>query len=280
MQPRERFARLSELRVSFREWAGPTPDAPLLVLLHGAFGDSQMWDRFCPVLASLYRILAPDARGHGASDWSAAGWYSIEAQVGDLVELLDALGHEDDIALIGASMGGVTGYNFAARFPDRVRRLVVVDVAPGCFGQSTGAQQPTRGALTQDRFRSVDDAVRARASVYRRPEDPFVREFIERNLTCVRHGELSWRYDIQGIVEGFATGQDPAAQWSQLKQITAPTLILRGRESTLFTSEMAERMRDAIPTSTLREIPDAGHPIPMDQPASFMATVLSFLMEG
>src|SRR5262245_16856552 len=127
---RDRFARLDGLRIHFRDWLGPTPDAPLLVLLHGARGDAHVWDAFGPVLAARYRVIAVDARGHGESDWSPTHDYGVEDHVADVTQLIEALGY-GTASLVGASMGGTTAYSVAALFPDVVERLVLVDISPG-----------------------------------------------------------------------------------------------------------------------------------------------------
>jgi pimeloyl-ACP methyl ester carboxylesterase len=123
---RDRFARLDGLRIHFRHWDGPSDDAPVLVLLHGGMGDAHAWDLFGPVFASHYRVIAPDARGHGESDWSPANQYSPEHQAADLTHLLAALGC-DEVSIVGASMGGWTGYSVAAQFPQLVKKLVIVE---------------------------------------------------------------------------------------------------------------------------------------------------------
>jgi pimeloyl-ACP methyl ester carboxylesterase len=184
----------------------------------------------------------------------------------------------EKVAIVGASMGGATAYNFAARFPQRVTRLVVVDVSPS-LGASTNTEPAAIApALVQDRFESFHDALTTRASIYRRPNDPYVRETIERNVMLLGDGSLSWRYDLHGVLSSFGSAQDHDQQWRLLEQITAPTLLIRGAESKLFTPEHGKRMCRTIPDATLVEIPDAGHPVPIDQPARFLSTLLPFLL--
>lgn len=98
-----------------------------MVLLHGLTASGANWAPVAPVLASRYRVYAPDLRGHGASDWP--GEYRFDSLVADVVGFLDALAL-DRVVLVGHSMGGVVGYLLAARYPERVGALVLEDPPP------------------------------------------------------------------------------------------------------------------------------------------------------
>jgi 3-oxoadipate enol-lactonase len=98
-----------------------------VVLLHALGEASSDWAPVAEALAPSWRVYAPDLRGHGASDWP--GSYTIEQLTTDLATLLDALGL-DRVALCGHSVGGPPAYLYAARYPDRVARLILEDPAP------------------------------------------------------------------------------------------------------------------------------------------------------
>lgn len=112
------------IRLAYRVW-GP-PDAPPLVLLH-ALGESVAdWGGVAPAFAGRWRVYAPDLRGHGRSEWP--GDYSVELMRTDVLGFLDAL-ELSQVDLIGHSMGGLVAYLLAGDHPERVRRLVLEDVA-------------------------------------------------------------------------------------------------------------------------------------------------------
>lgn len=113
------------VRLAYRVWG--EPDAPPMVLLHGLTASGANWAPVAPVLASRYRVYAPDQRGHGTSDWP--GEYSFDALVADVLGFLDALGLAR-VVLVGHSMGGVVAHLFAGRHPERVTALVVEDPPP------------------------------------------------------------------------------------------------------------------------------------------------------
>src|SRR5262249_7132419 len=153
------------------------------------------------------RVIAPDARGHGESDWSERGEYGPAHHAADVVGLLSALGCES-VSIVGQSMGGLTGYNVAARVPELVDKLVVVDISP---------ERNNWPGTPPDRFASVEEAVTARVTDPREREDALLREMVERNLMLMPDGSLSWRYDLDGIRAGIQN-RDADADWNLLDQ--------------------------------------------------------------
>ncbi len=111
------------LAISYREWG--RPDGPVAILLHGLGSDGGSWELVGPTIGERFRCIAPDARGHGDSDW--ADDYSFPALVDDVRAVMDALGVLA-AAVIGHSMGAATGYLLAATHPDQVRALVLEEM--------------------------------------------------------------------------------------------------------------------------------------------------------
>ena len=122
----EQLRTASGLAVSYREWG--RADGPVAILLHGLTSDSSSWELVGPRVGERFRCIAPDARGHGSTDWTDD--YSFAAQRDDVVEVMDALGVLA-AAVIGHSMGAATGYLLAATRPDRVRALVLEEMPTG-----------------------------------------------------------------------------------------------------------------------------------------------------
>ena len=101
-------------------------DAPPMVLLHAMTADSSNWADISDAFGSSYRVYAPDARGHGDSEWP--GSYSLELMRDDVLGLLDALALEH-VTLIGHSLGGIVALLFAEQYATRVDHLVIEDSA-------------------------------------------------------------------------------------------------------------------------------------------------------
>lgn len=111
--------------LSYQEWG--RPDGAVVLLLHGLRSSSDSWRHVAPVLGERFRVIAPDARGHGDSEWTQT--YSRAEAMTDVEGLMDRLGVLAAI-VVGHSMGAVTAFNLAATQPDRVRLLVLEDMPP------------------------------------------------------------------------------------------------------------------------------------------------------
>jgi esterase len=274
---RDRFVRLHGLRLHFRDWVGPTADAPLLLLLHGGMNDAHMWDLFASILASRYRVIAPDARGHGQSDWSVERQYTVEFQTADVTQLLAVLRYEQ-VSIVGSSLGGWTGYHVAAQFPQLVKKLVVVDVSPEIM--TAGRAHDRASGQKENRFMSFEDALAARLALFRGDSERFVRASVERNVMLMPDGTVSWRFDGEGMAAGGVGSRDIEGEWRLLERIAASTLLVRGADSEILTRELAQRVCQTIPHVTLVEVAGAGHPVPIDQPALFLSAVVPFLFDA
>ena len=117
---------------------------PPLVLLHGASSSGEAdFGRVLPALRGGFRCHVPDARGHGGTRWDAADGFRYEWLVEDVLAFVDALGLAT-FHLLGFSMGGATALGFAARYPERLRTLVLVGITPEREPRSVGRPPAVR----------------------------------------------------------------------------------------------------------------------------------------
>ena len=115
------------LHYTVDDYTDPWKNAPFVVLQHGNGRSSRFWYSWVPYLARHYRVVRPDARGLGSSSaqFDLEREVTVEALVGDLIAVLDALG-ADSVHFCGESMGGILGLALAALHPERVRTLTLV----------------------------------------------------------------------------------------------------------------------------------------------------------
>lgn len=148
MQAKETRFELPELTLAAREW-GP-PDGMPIIALHGWLDNAASFDRLAPLLPGC-RILAVDAAGHGLSDArSPDARYAIWHEVGDVLELADALGWSR-FGLLGHSRGAGVATLFAGTFPDRVGHLVLIEGGIPILAGAADAPQTLADAITQNR---------------------------------------------------------------------------------------------------------------------------------
>lgn len=144
-QPAEGYITVGDVRLRYLEWKGPAsgPDvagaAPLpLLLLHGLASAARIWDLVAPTLARDRRVIALDQRGHGLSDKPDDG-YDFATIVQDDLAAADALGLGPRFAVAGHSWGANVALELAARHPERVGALLLVDGGFGMLRERPGA---------------------------------------------------------------------------------------------------------------------------------------------
>jgi pimeloyl-ACP methyl ester carboxylesterase len=256
------------------EWGAPT--APPVILLHGITGHARTWDTLAEALAPQWRVLALDQRGHGDSDSAPDGDYTTGAMADDLAAFADALGYRR-FTLLGLSMGGRVAMDFAGAHPDRVERLVIVDIAPEIHPPGM-ARIRTMIANAPETIESEEWAVETAMAANPRADVGELRHRVKHALKRTPDGALTGR-DARDVREMMRRGtrRDPLELWERLTHITCPTLLVRGAESDVLSPELAQRVVAALPDGRLVEVAAAGHTVPGDRPAEFVDVVRRFL---
>ena len=270
----DRFVTVRGLRFHVVECGAPS--APAIVFLHGITAHARTWDEEVCALGQRFHVLAIDQRGHGDSDPAPDGEYGNPALVDDFSALVDALGLER-FHLIGLSLGGRVAMAYAGARPDRVDRLVVVDVGPD-IAPAGLARVSRLLSAAPERFEHIEDAVawmRAANPLY---TEGRVRHGAAHGLRQLPDGGLAWKYD-RAIRESARQGRLRAETdlWPLWKSIAVPTLLVRGADSDILTDEIAQRMIDTQPRARLAVVSGAGHTVPGDQPAAFLRLLSEFL---
>jgi pimeloyl-ACP methyl ester carboxylesterase len=221
-------------------------------------------------------VLALDQRGHGETEWARD--YHSTRRVEDL-EAFIASQELEKPALVGLSMGGRCVYQYTARHPDDVERLVIVDIAPDLV--PAGAQRINSGVAAPDVFDDPEEAFAAARAANARPPDAELRSRVNHGLMRREDGKWTFRYDValrrNPDVRRAATPEEVEADWQSLKKITCPTLLVRGEASDILSPELARRVVSSIPNCRLVEVPDSGHSVPLDNPTGFLRAVEPFL---
>jgi len=264
------------LRLHYLDWENDA--APPMLLLHGFSGHAHTWDTFARAMSDQFRVLALDQRGHGDSDWAKDGAYTVDDHAADISAFLDRLGL-GPVVLIGLSMGKRNAIRYSARHPGKVEKLVIVDIGPDIAPQ--GAERVRRmAAEAPEEFASLEEAVaylRKYATLTSPAAEAALRYRVEHGMKKLSTGRYAWKYD-KFLRDQRRQGGAPLVDlWPAVRQIKAPTLIVRGSESDVFSPETAKRMHELIPGSRLVEIPGAGHSVPADAPEAFERAVRNFL---
>ncbi len=261
------------VRLHYVDW-GPTGSPPML-LLHGLRDSARSFDEFAAAMRGDHHVVALDSRGHGDSEWAGSGAYRFEDLVSDVGATVDYLSatRGRDLVLVGHSAGGRYAWAYAIEHPEVVRALVIVDIDPDPINPQT---QRDFAAFDAEPFvwDSLDPVIEKLCNRPMLATDDMVRRQAEAITRDHPAGGLVWKSDPLVMDE-----YERPDLWSSWSRIKCPTLIVRGRKSTLLTHETAVKMREALPKNQVRltELENAAHWLYQDTPEAFEATVRWFL---
>jgi pimeloyl-ACP methyl ester carboxylesterase len=261
---------LDGLKLHYLDWGG---SGMPLVALHGFSGHAHTWDSTAAALSDGFRVLALDQRGHGDSDWAPR--YGSRPMVDDVLRFLDTI-EVDRVVLMGLSMGGNVAYMLAASHPDRVERLIILDIGPEI--STVGLDRINQSLGQTDVFASEEEAVAQARAANPRPTDANLRHRVIHNLRPLPNGMLTFKWD-KALRDGSAARDEPSpdARWDAWRAVKSPTLLVRGDDSDILTPETAERMLAENANVTLAIVADCGHSITLDRPEGLIAVLTPWL---
>lgn len=261
-------------------WDGVGEHRGAVLLLHGGGQTRHSWFRTAAALADHgWTSIALDARGHGDSDWSPEGDYGIDGLVADLASVVAAL--DERPLLIGASMGGMTSLVAQGELGELARALVLVDIVPRAEPAGVARIMAFMSA-NPDGFGSLDEvaeAVRAYNPHRKRAPTP---EGLRKNVRQRENGRWYWHWDpaflqIDSEPRRSTTHERAAAA---ARQITVPTLLVRGEQSDIVSDEGVAEFLELIPGSRHVDVSATGHMVAGDDNDAFTSTVLGFLADS
>ena len=272
-QPTSRYITLNGLKFHYLDWGHS--GRPVLLCLHGSTGQAHSWDFLGEVVGDEWRLLALDMRGHGKSEW-ASGDYPIASFAGDIAKFVAHIG-VTSIHLVGLSLGGIVAMTYSGMFPERVSRLVLVDIAPQM--SAVALARLTRSGAYPEAFESLDAAVAWAKTDYLWAGDAALKDDLAIRLLQRDDGRWGWKFDLDLFSPANRTrwAGEACERWTLFGRIDCPILEVRGELSELVSDEIVERMKTINPQTRHVNVPSAGHNVIADQPVSFAEIALAFL---
>nr|WP_090280861.1 alpha/beta hydrolase [Mycolicibacterium komanii]CRL77070.1 alpha/beta hydrolase [Mycolicibacterium komanii] len=259
------------------EWnRGANTEHPSVLLLHGGGQNRYSWKKTGHILGGLgLHVVALDSRGHGDSDRAPNANYTVDALSADTLAVTEQIGRP--VALIGASMGGMTGMLAAAAAgPEKVTKLVLVDVVPR-YEKDGSARIREFMSSGIDGFESLDeaaDAVAAYLPYRKRSRNP---EGLKKNLRF-RDGRWFWHWDPAFLT---APLDDRFVREEKLEHavmsLTIPILLIRGKLSDVVSTAGVKDFLDKVPRAEFVELSEAGHTAAGDDNDAFSEVVVQFV---
>ena len=239
-----------------------------LILLHGLFGSADNWFGVAPKLAEKFHVFIPDLRNHGHSPHHAEMDYPLMAA--DVGEFLSAQKIESAF-VIGHSMGGKVAMQFALDFPARVKKLVVVDMAPRVYARTHDYVFQALLALDLNLFQTRSQMEEQLAS-----EIPSLnlRRFLLKNLGRDDCGKFFWKMSLHAVWKNYLRLGEKLSSQNQFEK---PTLFIRGGKSDYIGTTDEIEIQQRFPLAKIKTIPTANHWVHADAPEEFVRLVLDFI---
>ncbi|WP_245326335.1 alpha/beta fold hydrolase [Hymenobacter wooponensis] len=256
----------------FREMGQGNP----LVILHGLFGTSDNWQTLARRWSEAgHRVIVADLRNHGRSFHSAEHSYELMSQ--DILGLFNHL--QLDAAtttLLGHSMGGKASMRFALDHPERLARLVVVDIAPRVSDMAH--QDDILAGLNAVPVSTLESRQQAEDALAQHIPQPSVRQFLLKNLYRLEDNSFAWRQNLAALNEHM---QAIGAEITSNQPFLKPALFIRGGKSDYISTEDKLYGIPAIfPNSQVETIVNAGHWVHAEAPDAVFELVHAFAAQG
>jgi len=261
------------MKLNFRKYGS----GPVLVILHGLYGSSDNWITIARLLEDHYTVLLPDLRNHGASPHAPT--HTFADMVSDLAEFFEEQ-HIEKAFLAGHSMGGKVAMMFAAAYPEKVNRLMIIDIAPKNYLKGNSNFKHIRqhemilhllknpDLSSYHSRKELDDYF---SSVIK---EETVRHFLLKNIHRTHTGLFEWKINAKVLHDSFQSiVSEVNMEWFEERMpITAyPVTFVRGLKSEYISDEDCRDIKRIYPDASIVDFPDAGHWLHAEQPTRLVA---------
>lgn len=249
-----------------------------LIILHGLFGQQGNWSMQAKAFAENFKVYGFDARNHGQSPHAESMSYAEMAA--DILETMDVIGIP--VAdFIGHSMGGKIAMQLALTHPERVGKLLVVDIAPVNYDTGPNEELLALQELELDKISSRKDAD---LILQTRLPNKAIRDFLLTNLQRNSEGAFQWRMNLAVIVKDYAL----LKSWEEVEakedgknrrnEFSGETLFVKGENSSYLLTAHTDETLMLFPKAKVKVIQDAGHWVHNEKPEQFFNVAQKFLL--
>lgn len=254
-----------------------------VVIVHGLYGSSDNWMTVAKKFSPEYQVFSIDLRNHGHSPNSNV--HDFESMKNDLTEFFDTHQIEKSI-ILGHSMGGKTAMCFAADYPERIEKLIVVDIAPKDYFLLNDESQyylhnNILRAMLEIDFSRIESRKQVESFLLERIDSSQIVQFLLKNVHRNKESHrYEWRLNARVLYDNLdeiISGVN--AHWfdDRIPITNYPVLFIKGANSNYILPEDYASIRRIYPEAQIIEIPDAGHWLHAEQPQLFMDVIWKFL---
>jgi pimeloyl-ACP methyl ester carboxylesterase len=253
-----------------------------VIILHGLYGSADNWYSIGRQLANSYLVYLVDQRNHGNSPHHPEHNYDLLSR--DLDEFMQL--HQISKAVImGHSMGGKTALAFGMKYPEKVKKMIIIDISPMAYSMESGADEANSHRkiihsllqLDVDHLINRGDADRQlRESI----PSPAIRQFLLKNLKRTRDGKFKMALNVKVLAENMPAIFDGIIHENISDPRTIPQfplLFIKGERSGYIGPGDEEAIRHYFPWSGLKVISGSGHWVHAEQPEALLKVVDHFI---
>ena len=240
-----------------------------LIILHGLFGMLDNWQALAKEFSRFFETHIVDLRNHGRSFHSNQHNYEVMSE--DLLSYLNAY-NLAEVCLIGHSMGGKAAMTFSCTYPERVNKLVVVDIAPKYYPPHHQEILSGLKVVEQSSLKSRKDADQILSQYF---SELSIRQFLLKNLYWRTSTELTFKFNLKVLsdeIENIGQALYDNALFDK------PTLFIDGQASDYIKETDVELIECHFPDFEIVEIPKSGHWVHAEKPDQFFDKVSRFLI--
>jgi esterase len=241
-----------------------------LVVIHGLFGNSDNWHSIAQSLSEHFTVYCLDLPNHGKSDALENAAYDIMAN--HINTWMQTEGIETCF-LLGHSMGGKVAMQFASQFPDKVKRLIVADIAPVDYESSHHSIFDGLKAIDLNQIKNRKEADTILAEYV---ETLGVRQFLLKSLIKADTG-FAWQVNIDNLFNNYA--QIRATPPFE-KAYQGETLFIKGENSDYIQAQHKDAILHWFPNAQVKMIPATGHWLHAEKPLPFTSLVKRFCQKA
>ncbi len=243
-------------------------EVPAIIILHGLFGSSDNWLTISKSFAPEHLVYLLDQRNHGQSPHSDSFTYKDMSD--DLFEFMEDE-KIDNAIIIGHSMGGKTAMRFAVEHPEKVCKLIVVDIAPKYYPIHHQEILDALLSINPESFTSRNDIENFLTD---KITDVPTRQFLLKNIYWREDKKLDWRMNLKTINKEI---ENVGEALIENKTYLNPALFLKGENSNYILEKDFVDIHRLFSPSIINIIPNVGHWIQVEDPDAFTECVKAFL---
>ena len=240
-----------------------------LVLIPGFASGAWSWDGQVDAFSKRFRVITFDPRGVAASTAVRSSEVSIQLIAEDTAQLLDALAIES-AHVLGISFGGFVAQEFAIKYPERVKKLVLASTSFGGPNHVPAVTDIYAAFVSMEGLNSPERVRKYLAASFAADTDP---DIVERFCVLREQNPVPESIYTQQLKSAMAFNSEP-----RVPQIAAETLIITGDRDLIVPMRNSLNLKEKIPNSHLAVIPYAGHMAFVERPEEFNRIIEDFLI--